>query len=192
MQKLYLSTKPSTFIHEGFKPALHAYEQVIDVHSWKQSAPGITLQLPDEAAERFLEYRKRFFTNDMQSRPDIDCAHFACFMADIGVPDWQHAMKALDLVKEKIVQPDELPVGTIGIIATTQMLPERAFHHVLHVGISIGKGRWLNVTGLGGNLAVSDIASDLEYQRAEISVWFGGTYKPDLVQLHQGPSAYTL
>jgi hypothetical protein len=192
MRKLYLSTEPSTFVREGFEPAPHAYAQVLDIHSWEQDGHGIAIQFPDEIAERLLEYRTRFFDKNMQSRPDIDCAHFACFMSNIVVPDWQHAMKALDLVKGEILQPDELSVGAIGIIGTTQMLPERAFHHVLHVGIGVGDGRWLNVTGLGGNLAVSDIADDLEYQRAQVRGWYGHRYKPALVQLHQGPTVYEL
>lgn len=190
MRQLYLSTAPSTFVRKGFERAKHAHEQVVDIHSWKQDMPGVTIHLPDKIAERLLEYRKRFFDREMQGRPDIDCAHFACFMGAISVPDWQHAMKALDGVKGEIVLPNKLPAGTIGIIATTQKLPERAFHHVLHVGVSLGQGKWLNVTGLGGHLAVSKIADDLEYQRAEVSQWYGHAFRPDRVQLHQGPKAY--
>jgi hypothetical protein len=148
----------------------------------------MALSLPPKIIERLLEYRQRFFDKRMVGQPDIDCAHFACFMGGIVVADWQHAMQALDIVMSQVVQPHDLPYGRIGVIGTTQDLREHeGFHHILHAGVSLGGGLWLNVTALGGNLAVSRIADDLAYQRAEFQQWYGHTYDPTSVQLHLGP-----
>jgi hypothetical protein len=194
MRQLYVYTVPSRFVHEGFALLPHAYARVVALEATAtRASPGkhiIPLQLPAQIAGRLENYCKKYFDEHMNSHADIDCAHFACSMANIAVSDWQHALQALDTVKSQVIQPTEMPRGYIGVIASAQVLPEHDFHHILHAGVSLGDGRWLNVTGLGGNLAVSQIAEDLAYQRAELQGWYGEKYEPAMVQLHLGPQVF--
>jgi hypothetical protein len=190
-RQLFLGTTPSRLVRDGprFPPADQPHDKILQIASstGELTHPDIrnitAITLGEMAANRLTTYhRERFDASGRAVRP-ANCAHFVCHMVGVQVEESLMAVAALDSLEGPIVQPEELPRGAIGVIATSGDLQERGFRHFLHAGLSLGDAQWLNVPGFWGELAVSDIGASLTYNRDHILPLYP-PLAPDTVHLH--------
>jgi hypothetical protein len=171
---LRAETIPSFFVRKDFPAMAYPHDKIISIapatnELHRRGQKTVQLLLGATAAARLMKFSQAYFDTVGAATAEVNCANFATYMETGRLDDTIAAICALDDLEGRIVEPEGLPRGAIGVIATSQDLHDPgSYHHFMHAGVSLGHGTWINVAGLRGDLAFSSIEHDMTYHRQHI------------------------